>query len=132
MTVDLAFEDGLIPVIAQDTESGRVLMFAYTSPDAVKQTEETGLAHYYSRSRDELWQKGATSGHVQHVEEIRVDCDGDALLYEVDQEGGACHTGYESCFYRTVEETVAREDASIAVSTTETGEQLFDPDEVYE
>lgn len=132
MTVDLVFEDGLIPVIAQDTESGRVLMFAYASPDAVEQTEETGLAHYYSRSRDELWQKGATSGHVQHVEEIRVDCDGDALLYEVDQEGGACHTGYESCFYRTVEETVEREGPPIAVSTTETGEQLFDPDEVYE
>lgn len=132
MTVDLVFEDGLIPVIAQDTESGRVLMFAYASPDAVEQTHETGLAHYYSRSRDELWQKGATSGHVQHVEEIRIDCDGDALLYEVSQEGGACHTGHESCFYRTVEETAGSEDSPVAVSTTETGEQLFDPAEVYE
>lgn len=132
MTVDLVFDDGLIPAIAQDAESGRVLMFAYASPEAVERTHETGLAHYYSRSRDELWQKGATSGHVQHVEEIRVDCDGDTLLYEVRQEGGACHTGHESCFYRTVEETVTDEDPPIAVSTTETGEQLFDPDEVYE
>ncbi|RRJ29111.1 phosphoribosyl-AMP cyclohydrolase [Halocatena pleomorpha] len=131
MTVDLTFDDGLIPAIAHDAESGQVLMFAYASPEAIERTEETGLAHYYSRSREELWQKGATSGHVQHVEAIRVDCDGDALVYEVEQEGGACHTGYESCFYRTVE-TVERTDASVAVSTTETGEQLFDPEEVYE
>lgn len=131
MTVDLTFEDGLIPAIARDAESGRVLMFAYASPEALERTNETGLAHYYSRSREELWQKGATSGHVQHVEEIRVDCDSDALLYEVDQEGGACHTGHESCFYRTVE-TVERSDGSVRVSTTETGEQLFDPKEVYE
>lgn len=131
MDVDLTFEDGLIPVIAQDAESGGVLLFAYASPEAVERTDETGLAHYYSRSRDELWQKGATSGNVQRVEEIRVDCDSDALLYEVDQEGGACHTGHESCFYRTVE-TVDRTEASVEVGTTETGEQLFDPEEVYE
>ena len=120
LDVELDFgEDGLIPAIAQDTETGDVLMLAYVSPEALTETQNTGLAHYYSRSRDELWQKGGSSGHVQQVKEIRVDCDGDALLYRIDQEGGACHTGYRSCFYRTIEgETV--------------GEKVFDPDEVYE
>ena len=118
--VDLDFgEDGLVPVVAQDADSGAVLMLAYATREAVEHTVETGRAHYYSRSRDELWEKGATSGHVQDVHEVRVDCDGDALLYVVDQEGGACHTGHRSCFYRTVEgETV--------------GEEVFDPDVVYD
>ena len=112
-------DDGLVPAVAQDADSGAVLMLAYASPEAVERTRETGLAHYYSRSRDELWQKGGSSGHTQAVSEIRVDCDGDALLYLVDQTGGACHTGYRSCFYRNIEgETV--------------GEQVFDPDDVYE
>jgi phosphoribosyl-AMP cyclohydrolase len=117
---DLAFDDQeLLPAIAQDGESGDVLMLAYVTEEALEQTRDTGLAHYYSRSREELWQKGATSGNVQHVEEVRVDCDGDALLYLVEQEGGACHTGYESCFHRTVDgENV--------------GERVFDPDDVYE
>ena len=118
-TPELAFEDGLLPAVAQDTATGEVLMLAYVSRDALEQTRETGLAHYHSRSRDELWQKGATSGNVQHVEEVRVDCDGDALLYLVEQEGGACHTGYETCFYRSLDgERVA--------------ERVFDPGEVYE
>ena len=118
--VDLDFgERGRIPAVAQDAESGEVLMLAYVTPEAVRKTRETGLAHYYSRSREELWQKGKTSGHVQHVREVRVDCDGDALLYLVDQEGGACHTGYETCFYRNVD-------------GEEVAEQTFDPDEVYE
>ncbi len=118
-TPELAFEDGLLPAVAQDTATGEVLMLAYVSRDALEQTRETGLAHYHSRSRDELWQKGATSGNVQHVEEVRVDCDGDALLYLVEQEGGACHTGYETCFYRSLDgEQVA--------------ERVFDPGEVYE
>ena len=112
-------DDGLVPAVAQDADSGAVLMLAYASPEAVERTRETGLAHYYSRSRDELWQKGGSSGHTQAVSEIRVDCDGDALLYLVDQTGGACHTGYRSCFYRNIEgETV--------------GDQVFDPDDVYE
>jgi len=118
--VDLAFDDqGRLPAVAQDADSGEVLMLAYVTPEAVERTRETGLAHYYSRSRDELWKKGGTSGHTQEIEEIRVDCDGDALLYLVDQTGGACHTGYESCFYRTVDGEVV-------------GERVFDPDEVYE
>lgn len=112
-------ENGLIPAIAQDADSGEVLMLAYADQEAVEQTRETGLAHYYSRSREELWQKGGTSGHVQQVEEIRIDCDGDTLLYLVDQEGGACHTGFRSCFYHTLE-------------GEEVGERLFDPDDVYE
>ncbi|ELY55541.1 phosphoribosyl-AMP cyclohydrolase [Natronolimnohabitans innermongolicus] len=112
-------ENGLVPAIAQDAETGEVLMLAYVSPEALERTRETGVAHYYSRSRDELWQKGKTSGHTQAVEEVRVDCDADTLLYLVDQEGGACHTGHRSCFYRTLEgENV--------------GERAFDPDAVYD
>ncbi|WP_257299344.1 phosphoribosyl-AMP cyclohydrolase [Haloarchaeobius sp. FL176] len=111
--------DGLVPVVAQDVDSEAVLMLAYANEEAVERTVETGRAHYYSRSRDELWEKGATSGHTQVVEGVRKDCDGDALLYRVHQDGGACHTGFRSCFHRTVEgETV--------------GEQVFDPDDVYE
>ncbi|AGN01672.1 phosphoribosyl-AMP cyclohydrolase [Salinarchaeum sp. Harcht-Bsk1] len=112
-------ESGRIPAIAQDAASGEVLMLAYVTREAVETTRETGRAHYYSRSREELWEKGATSGHTQEVREIRVDCDGDAILYLVDQEGGACHTGYESCFYRTVDGEIV-------------GERVFDPDDVYE
>jgi phosphoribosyl-AMP cyclohydrolase len=118
-TVDLAFDEHeYIPAVAQDADSGEVLMLAYVTPEAVERTRETGRAHYYSRSRDELWEKGATSGHVQHVRTVRVDCDGDALLYLVDQEGGACHTGYASCFHRTLDGDIV-------------GERVFDPDEVY-
>jgi len=118
--VDLAFEDNeYIPAVAQDSESGEVLMLAYVTREALERTRETGLAHYYSRSREELWQKGETSGNVQHVEEVRVDCDGDALLYLIEQEGGACHTGFQSCFYRTIDGEVV-------------GERVFDPEDVYE
>jgi phosphoribosyl-AMP cyclohydrolase len=94
-------------------------MLAFVTRAAVERTRETGRAHYYSRSRDELWEKGATSGHIQTVEEIRVDCDGDSLLYLVEQEGGACHTGYRSCFYRTIDGEVV-------------GDRVFDPDDVYD
>ncbi|WP_254536544.1 phosphoribosyl-AMP cyclohydrolase [Halomarina litorea] len=133
MSVDLAFDGGLLPAVAQDAESGDVLMLAYVSPEAVERTRETGLAHYYSRSRDELWQKGGTSGHVQHVREVRVDCDGDALLYLVDQEGGACHTGHGSCFHRRVEDVAVTDDGRGATADVETvGERVFDPDAVYE
>lgn len=117
--MEVAFdEDGLVPVVAQEAETGTVLMVAYASPEALARTRETGQAHYYSRSRDELWRKGESSGHTQAVLEVRVDCDGDAVLYLVDQTGGACHTGYRSCFYRTVDGDVV-------------GERVFDPDEVY-
>jgi len=118
-TPDLAFEGGLLPAVAQDAETGAVLMLAHVSREALDRTRETGLAHYHSRSRDELWQKGETSGHVQRVEEVRVDCDGDALLYLVDQDGGACHTGYETCFYRSLD-------------GDRVGDRVFDPETVYE
>ncbi|MBE5038902.1 bifunctional phosphoribosyl-AMP cyclohydrolase/phosphoribosyl-ATP diphosphatase HisIE [Ructibacterium gallinarum] len=95
-------ENGLIPAIAQDALSGEVLMCAYMNEESLAQTIKTGKATYFSRSRQELWEKGATSGHVQHVKEILVDCDGDALVLKIDQEGAACHTGHPSCFYRRV------------------------------
>lgn len=115
-----AFEsEGLLPAIAQDADSGDVLMLAYVNREALDRTRETGRAHYYSRSREELWQKGQSSGNVQHVEDIRIDCDGDTLLYLVEQEGGACHTGYESCFYRSLDGDVV-------------ADRIFDPDDVYE
>jgi len=111
-------EDGLVPAVAQDADSGEVVMLAHVSPEALERSRETGYAHYYSRSRDELWKKGGTSGHTQAIREIRVDCDADALLYLIDQEGGACHTGYRSCFHRTLDGEVS-------------GERVFDPEEVY-
>jgi phosphoribosyl-AMP cyclohydrolase len=130
-TVELAFgEDGLVPAVAQDAETGEVLMLAYVSPAAVERTCETGRAHYYSRSREELWEKGATSGHSQQVESVRVDCDGDALVYLVDQTGGACHTGYRSCFYREVTGVEAT-DAGTTATVRTVGERAFDPDDVY-
>jgi phosphoribosyl-AMP cyclohydrolase / phosphoribosyl-ATP pyrophosphohydrolase len=91
---------GLVPVVTQDASSGDVLTVAYANGVALARTLETGEAHYWSRSRAELWRKGATSGHVQRVREVRIDCDGDALLYRVDPLGPACHTGERSCFFR--------------------------------
>jgi len=92
---------GLLPAIAQDAESGQVLMVAYMNREAWRHTLETGLATYWSTSRQELWVKGRTSGHVQHVREVLVDCDEDAVLLKVEQERGvACHLGYASCFFR--------------------------------
>lgn len=106
MTVpDLHFDDhGLVPVVTQDAVSGEVLMLAYADREAVETTLRTAQAHYHSRSRAELWRKGAGSGHVQEVVEVRYDCDRDALLYRVRQTGPACHTGNRSCFYRAVED----------------------------
>jgi phosphoribosyl-AMP cyclohydrolase / phosphoribosyl-ATP pyrophosphohydrolase len=95
-------ENGLVPVIAQDASTGEVLMLAYANREAVEQTTKTGEAHYYSRSRGELWRKGKTSGNTQRVVEVRLDCDGDALLYKVDPRGPACHTGERSCFFTTL------------------------------
>lgn len=112
-------EDGLVPAVAQDADSKDVLMLAYVSPEALEATRETGYAHYYSRSREELWKKGASSGHLQEIQEVRVDCDADTLLYIVDQKGGACHTGHGNCFYRTID-------------GEDVGETVFDPDAVYE
>ena len=102
--MQLKFKDGLIPVITQDVETKEVLMLAYVNEEAIKKTIETGFAHYWSWSRKKLWNKGETSGNVQEVVEIRVDCDNDALLYLVKQRGVACHTGNYSCFYRRLDD----------------------------
>jgi len=91
---------GLIPAIAQDASSGRVLMLAWMNEEAVRQTMATGFAHYWSRSRKKQWQKGETSGHVQRIVDMYLDCDGDTILLKVEQTGPACHTNRESCFYR--------------------------------
>jgi len=90
---------GLVPVVTQD-ESGEVLMLAYADKEALRLTLQTGKAHYFSRSRQKLWLKGETSGNIQEVQEVWVDCDQDAVLYRIKQKGVACHTGNRSCFYR--------------------------------
>ena len=90
--------EGLVPVVAQESQTGDVLMVAYADRDALHKTRTSGLAHYYSRSRRVLWQKGESSGHIQRVRQIRVDCDGDTVLYRVSQTGPACHTGERTCF----------------------------------
>jgi phosphoribosyl-AMP cyclohydrolase len=115
---DLKYENGLVQAIAQDTETKEVLMCAYMNKDALQKTIETGYAHYWSRSRQKLWKKGESSNHLQKVMEIRIDCDMDAILMLIKQEGGACHTGYRSCFYRTIEGEIV-------------GDKVFEPDEVY-
>src|SRR5918911_3642010 len=94
--------NGLVPVIAQDAATGDVLTLAYANSEAVEKTLASGEAHYYSRSRFELWRKGATSGNTQRVVEVKLDCDGDALLYRVEPRGPACHTGHRSCFFTTL------------------------------
>ncbi|OIQ04156.1 MAG: phosphoribosyl-AMP cyclohydrolase [Zetaproteobacteria bacterium CG2_30_59_37] len=101
MLNDITFnEAGLVPAIAQDASSGRVLMMAWMNEEAVRQTMDTGFAHYYSRSRQKQWMKGESSGHVQKVVNMYLDCDGDTLLLSIEQTGPACHTNRESCFYR--------------------------------
>lgn len=95
---------GLVPAIIQDYSSGEVLMMAYMDETALKKTIETGFTHFWSRSRKKYWKKGETSGHIQEVKEVLVDCDADTLLIKVIQHGpGACHTGHRSCFYRNIE-----------------------------
>ena len=114
----LKFENGLIPAIIQDADSKDVLMFAFMNEEALRLTLETKVAHYYSRSRKALWKKGETSGHFQKVEQIYFDCDADTLLLMVKQIGGACHNGYKSCFYRTIDGAIVCE-------------KVFDEKDVY-
>jgi len=115
--------NGLLPAIAQDHVSGKVLMLAYINQAAWDKTLETGEAHYWSRSRQELWHKGDTSGHVQKIKEIYADCDNDTVVYRVEQIGGAaCHAGYETCFHKKI-------DPSGRITVV--GERVFDPKEVY-
>jgi phosphoribosyl-AMP cyclohydrolase len=120
--LNFAKGDGLIPVIAQDYETKEVLMLAYMNQQAWEATLQTGKATYWSRSRNSLWLKGETSGHVQLVKDIFIDCDDDTILLQVTQLGeAACHTGYRSCFYRKFK------DGSCVV----VGQKIFDPKEVY-
>lgn len=119
---DFSKDNGLLPAIAQDARTGEVLMIAFMNAESYAETLATGRAVYFSRSRNKLWRKGEESGHVQHVESVFVDCDGDAILLKVRQEGdAACHTGYKSCFYRQVTPDGLRE----------VGEKVFDPAAVY-
>lgn len=114
----LKYENGLILAIVQDQNSREVLMCAYMNREALEKTVETGIAHFWSRSRQSLWKKGETSGHFQKVKEIRIDCDMDSLLLLVEQAGGACHMGYRSCFYRNLNGEIV-------------GEKVFEPKDVY-
>jgi phosphoribosyl-AMP cyclohydrolase len=114
---------GLVPAVVQDYKTGEVLMLAFMNQEAWETTLSTGKATFYSRTRNELWIKGKTSGNMQLVKEIRIDCDDDTVLLKVEQLGGAaCHTGHRSCFYKRVDE-----DGSIKTI----GKPLFDPEEVY-
>lgn len=120
--LDFTKMGGLAPAIVQDNETGEVLMLAFMNQAAWDATLETGKATYYSRSRNQLWVKGETSGHVQLVKEIRMDCDNDTVLLKVEQLGGAaCHKGYKSCFYRKVDND----------TLTITEKPVFDPKTVY-
>ncbi|HRZ27998.1 MAG TPA: phosphoribosyl-AMP cyclohydrolase [Spirochaetota bacterium] len=120
--IDFKKGDGLVPVIAQDYRDGEVLMMAFMNEESWGLTLETGIVHYWSRSRGKLWKKGESSGNVQEVREIRVDCDNDCILIKVNQIGdAACHTGYRSCFFRKVKGSALEVD----------GKRIFDPDEVY-
>ena len=106
--------DGLVPVVTQESRSGDVLMVAFANRDALDRTLATGLAHYYSRSRGVVWQKGETSTHVQRVVEVRLDCDGDTILYRVEQTGPACHTGTRTCFSTVIWRAGGRADGRAA------------------
>ena len=115
-------EQGLVPAIIQDAGTRELLMVAYMTREALEKTLHTRKTHFYSRSRKKLWLKGETSGHTQQVKEVRLDCDGDAVLVLVEQTGGACHTGYRSCFYRAL---------SPGEEWKEDGQKMFNPDRVY-
>ncbi len=116
-------QNGLIPAIIQDDENKEVLMVGYMNREAVRRTLESGRVCFWSRSRQEYWIKGETSGHTQTVRTVAFDCDGDALLIKVEQKGGACHTGYRSCFFREV--------SPDGNSTRIVGDKVFDPNAVY-
>ena len=114
-------ENGLVPAIAQQHDSGEILMMAWMNLDSVKESLQTGQVCYWSRSRQCLWRKGESSGQTQSLKELRIDCDGDTLLLQVDQTGVACHTGRRSCFFRAI-----REGSLVTIS-----EQLVDPADLY-
>lgn len=114
-------EKGLVPAITQDCENGNVLMMAYMNKEALEKTIDTGKVHYFSRSRNKLWMKGETSGHIQKVKEIFIDCDGDTILIKIEQKVAACHTGHNSCFYRKIEDD----------GFHEVSEKIFSEEKIY-
>ncbi len=114
--------NGLVPAIVEDAKTHEVLMMAWMNREAVKKTLATGKTHFYSRSRKSMWLKGESSGHIQRVKKIALDCDGDTLLVSVTQVGGACHAGYRSCFYRALKN---------GKEWKVTSHRLFDPEKVY-
>ena len=127
MTIDdIKFDEkGLVPAICQDAETGDILMLAWMNRDSLEKTIQTGVMTYWSRSRKKLWVKGETSGNTQTVRDIRVDCDGDCLLFKVTPNGtgAACHEGYRSCFFRVLNQS--------GTEFTVTGEKVFNPEDVY-
>ena len=122
MNLDFAKSDGLITAVIQDHSSGRVLMVGYMNEEAFRRTVETGFATFYSRSRRKLWLKGETSGHIQVVKELYIDCEGNSLLFKIEQKVAACHAGYFSCYYRRV-----NKDGNLEIAE----KQVFNPDEAY-
>ncbi len=117
--IELDFSKGLIPVATQDYRTGEVLMIAFMNEEAFEMTRRTGCVHYWSRTNKRIWKKGELSGHLQWVKKILVDCDNDALVITVEQVEAACHTGFRSCFFRTIDGTTI-------------GEKVFDPAVVYD
>lgn len=115
-------KDGLVCAIIQDAETSEVLMVGYMNKEALLETLTTKRTCFWSRSRQQLWRKGDTSGHIQKVKEVYIDCDGDALLFKVEQVGGACHTGFRSCFYRRV-----NRQGNLSIAS----KKVFDPKKVY-
>jgi phosphoribosyl-AMP cyclohydrolase len=119
---EIKFDDkGLIPAIVQDYQNGEILMLAYMNRESLQKTLSSGKTHFWSRSRQKFWMKGESSGHIQEVKEVFVDCDMDTLVFKVDQKVAACHTGYRSCFYRKLE----------GDELTVTGEKVFEEGDVY-
>lgn len=122
INIDFNKSGGMVPVIIQDQKTGEVLMLAYMNEEAYSLSIKTGLAHYWSRSKNRIWKKGEESGHIQEIKEVRIDCDNDTILMKVHQVGGAaCHEGYRSCFFRKV----------VNGKTLIEGERIFDPSKVY-
>jgi phosphoribosyl-AMP cyclohydrolase len=115
--------DGLIPAIVQDAFNGRVLMMAWMNESALEKTVQTGKTHFWSRSRQKFWMKGESSGHTQKVKDIAYDCDGDTLLVQVEQDGAACHEGYRSCFFTSIDQDGA--------NSKITEPMLKSPEEIY-
>lgn len=123
---ELVFDaQGLLPVVAQEAGTGEVLMLAYANREALERTLQTGFAHYFSRSRRTLWKKGESSGHLQRVREVRYDCDADALLYLVEQEGLACHTGASSCFFRVIHRDPSGTEGSVETVSPDILDRIY-------